>query len=65
MRRPLFTAEELEEIRLADEEIEREFAQKSRKTQRTYRANMSPEAKAKKRAYDAAYKAARKRATII
>ena len=54
MQRPLFTAEELEEIRRADAEIDREYAEKSRK----YR--MTPEQKERKRARDRAYHAAQR-----
>lgn len=57
MRRPLFTEEELEEIRLADREINREMAQERWNAGKPETAKAAAE---KKREYYRAYRAERK-----
>lgn len=60
MRRPIFTEEELEEIRRADKEINREIALERGRTGKHYKPATTQELLEKKRAYDRAYRAARK-----
>ena len=60
MQRPLFTEEELEEIRRADKEINREIAMERGRSGKHYKPEMTRELLEKQRAYNRAYRAARK-----